>query len=63
MGGGRGTYQSVIRSDHLPYEATPAYIVLQISTDFHLEFGPTALECICAELQKHTGGYTQHDGN
>ena len=47
-------HQSVIGSNHLPYEAAPARVVLEISADFHLELSPAALQCICAELQKHT---------
>lgn len=46
-------YQCVIRPNHLPYEATSVYVVLQISTDFHLELRPSVFKRICAELQKH----------
>lgn len=45
-------YQCIFRPDHLPYEAASADVVLQISTDFHLELCPSIFKRFCAELQK-----------
>lgn len=58
--GTKSTDQSVTGSNHLPDEAAPAYVVPKVSTNLHLELGPSVFECICAELQRHTASYMQH---
>lgn len=46
------TDQSVVGSDHLSDESTPADVVLQVGAHLQLEPGPAAAESICAELQE-----------